>query len=116
MGCNCRGGVRKPSPRAFVEPRVTAAPVRSLCVSVEAEGNNTTVRVGPDGRLYLGDLPAPTALSSAGCKGNFAQAILAANMKLSSIYLSVSAKARFLDLLPTSNVKLGFLREILRRF
>jgi len=116
MGCSCRGGVRKPSPRAFVEPRVTAAPVRSLCVSVESEGNNTTVRVGPDGRLYLGELPAPTALSSAGCRGNFAQAILAANMKLASVYLSPAAKTRFLEMLPTSNVKLGFLREILRGF
>lgn len=113
--CGCRGGVRKPTARAFVEPRVTTG-ARSLCVTVESEGNNLTVTVAPDGRLLLGDLPVPSALSGPGCRGNFAQALQAAHMKLSSVYLSPAVKSRFLAAIPSPNVKLGFLREVLRSF
>jgi hypothetical protein len=97
-------------------PTVMPAATRSLCANIEAEGNNTTVKVGTDGRLYIGDLPVASALSSSGCRGNFAQAILAANMKLASIFMSSPARVRFQETLPSSNVKLGFLREILRGF
>lgn len=121
MGCGCRGGVRRTSSRAFIEPTVTSTSTRSLCLTLESEGNNLTVRVAADGRLYLGaphstDLPAASLLSSAACRGSFAQAVLAANMKLSSIFLSPATKTRLQAALPSSNVKLGFLREILRTF
>jgi hypothetical protein len=121
MGCGCRGGIRKASPRAFVEPPVAGPSTRSLCPNIESDGNNLTVRVGADGRLYFtfpsaGDIPAVSLISSAGCRGAFSQAVAAANTKLTSIYLSPAAKSRFLAGLPGANVKLGFLREILRTF
>lgn len=116
MGCACRGGTRRASPRSFVEPKVTPSPLRSLCANVETEGNNTTVKVGGDGRLYLGDLPATSALASGGCHGAFSQAIAAASTKVSSIFMSPTLKARLQGQLPSSSVKLGFLRDILRSF
>ncbi len=121
MGCGCRGGVRKASPKAFVEPVVTTTASRSLCANVEADGNNLTIRVSPDGRLYLtaprsSDIPVVSLLSSSGCRGPFSQAIVAANTKLMSIFLSPATRARFQAALPSSNIKLGFLREILRGF
>lgn len=120
MGCGCRGARRAPS-RAFVEPRVTNSATRSLCGALEAAGNNLTVKVEADGRLYLGPphpsgLPAASLLSSAGCRGSFSQAVTAANLKLASIFMSPAVKVRFQAALPVSNIKLGFLREILRGF
>jgi hypothetical protein len=124
MGCSCRGGSRISSRSLVVSPAqkvVVSSPTRSLCSSLESEGDNTTVRIGVDGRLYLNapfstNMPASSALSSTGCRGPFSQAVLAATIKLSGIYLSQALKARFQVSLPSSSVKLGLLREVLRSF
>lgn len=120
MGCNCRAGLRsltKAPARSVTPPGIRP----SLCTRLEGEGNLLTVRVGNSGRLYLGvpyasEIPAASLLPSIGCRGSFAQAVLAAESKLVEIYLSPSKKARFLSSIPGENVKLGFLREILLGF
>lgn len=117
-GCNCRGGIRAPS-RAVVAPKIVPAAYRSLCSTLEAEGNNLTVRVGPDGRLFLPssmDAPAASLLSGSGCRGPFSQSVSAASTKLATVFMSSSAKLRFSSALPNSNVKLGFLLDVLRGF
>lgn len=114
--CGCRGTVKKPSPRSFAAPRIAPAATRSLCASLEAEGNNTTVRIGTDGRLYVADLPVASVIPSNGCRGSFAQAVLTASTKLASVYLSPTSRTRIQAELPSANVKLGFLRDILRTF
>jgi len=119
MGCNCRSG--RPSPSGFRRASLpVSTPRKSLCVTLEAEGNNLTVTVS-DGRLYLNppfstSLPVSSLLSSLGCSGQFAKALLSAETKLASIYSSTVTKDRFISIIPGTNLKFGFLRDVLRSF
>lgn len=115
MSCNCRAG-RTVSSRTVVPPKITSSASRSLCPSIESEGNNVTVTVGADGRLYIGVVPVPSALVSHGCRGPFAQALLAAHEKMLLLYSTPTSRSGVSALLPAANVKLGFLRDILRSF
>lgn len=116
MGCNCRGGTTLKRPSTLPSP----TPRGSLCVTLEAEGNNLTVSVS-SGRLHLNPpfssgLSVPSLLQSIGCKGSFARALLAADLKLMSIYSNSVLRDRFISSLPGPNLKLGFLRDLLRSF
>src|SRR5574343_598505 len=118
MACNCRSALRAASPMAKLVRPPVAPPTtaHNMCAILESEGNNYTVRVSAEGKIYLGSLPAHSALSASRCRGPFAKTIEQAALKLGTVFLSATTKARFLAVIPVGNVKLGYLREVLRTF
>ena len=121
MGCNCRhGGSRRaaPSRRRPVQPSHVA--LDSLCSTIEKMGNELPLLLDSNLRSLrllipvASSLPISNLLSGSGCRGPFSSALLAAELKLAALSTSATKVSLFRKSIPTNNVQLGYLRDVLR--
>jgi hypothetical protein len=117
MGCNCRKGV--PSRIGSSREQKPKTATATVCSNIEQAGDNLNVTINMGGLfvsspLGSSSLNALTFLKTQGCNGPTASTVRSLSVELAIIFSNPTAKKNFLDKIPYHNLKLHYLKELIK--